>query len=385
MHIDPSGSVNDIRICGDHMYPATNSNPYSIAVLYSKNQGADTLIFKSSGNGGVSFDTKRVVAVSHNHLKNVSINYGRCPSKNQGRYFIAWEETSSFYTDFGHIYTAHTEPDFNSPFTVPVCLDSLDNALINNCRNPKIACQYNNINNDSANLTAVVLFEKQTTYNNWDVIGYYNKQAVGSSHFKRLTVASSANNEIQPDINFNSASNTFMATYFDSTNLKLPFVSNDYNLSSPDLWDLISSGYNDLTNINNPCPRVVYNNSEHQAAVVWNTEGANGNGVALFDAQYLYNTLVPNDYSGNTTKFYPAFPNPASTSVTLKFYIPRSQIVRISLHSMVGQPIDLIVNKAFRAGMNDVKCSVGHLQQGSYICKFLTEDFATSVKIFVVK
>jgi len=55
---------------------------------------------------------------------------------------------------------AHSEPDFNSPFTTPVCLDSLDSTGINKNRNPKITCQFSIADNDSSNLTEIILAEK---------------------------------------------------------------------------------------------------------------------------------------------------------------------------------------------------------------------------------
>jgi hypothetical protein len=58
----------DIALASDFLYPAINSNPHSIGVLYSQyafNGGGDSIIFRSSSNGGVTLDNRRGVAKSN--------------------------------------------------------------------------------------------------------------------------------------------------------------------------------------------------------------------------------------------------------------------------------------------------------------------------------
>ena len=46
--VEQSTAATDLKLCSDYSFPAVNSNPYSIGVLYSTNPGPDSLIFKSS-------------------------------------------------------------------------------------------------------------------------------------------------------------------------------------------------------------------------------------------------------------------------------------------------------------------------------------------------
>jgi hypothetical protein len=211
--------VSGIALATDFMYPASNSNPHSLGVIYSKySASSDSIIFRSSGNGGISLNNRQHLASSAGRIFKVSLAYGRSPSASSGRYFAAWEEKVDIGSPLGHIYTAHTEPNFNSPFTVPVNLDGLDATDFNLCRIPSIACQFNNLDNDSANLTEVVLFDKYDPSNQkHDIRGYYNLQATNHSNFKKLTISNSAHNNLQPSVNFNPFDSTFMVTYFDST------------------------------------------------------------------------------------------------------------------------------------------------------------------------
>jgi len=226
--------IKYIAIASDYMYPATNSNPYSIAAVYSKNNYFDTLVFCSSSDGGFSIDTRLNIAHSTIYFHKVGLAYGRSQSQSSGRYFATWEEQQDKNSSFGHIYTAHSEPDFNSPFTDPVLLDTLDGSTANKASNPAIACQFNAVDNDSLNLTEIILCEKYDSVNeNFDVIGYYNKKATNSEVFMAFTLDTTPDNKMQPDISFNLFDSTFMVTYFDSSMQKLPFITNNYNLSDP--------------------------------------------------------------------------------------------------------------------------------------------------------
>jgi len=100
------------------------------------------------------------------------------------------------------------------PFQKPLCLDSLDASLINNCRNPVIACQTSTMDNDSSNMTEIVLFDKylpQTDVS--DIVGYYNLQASGSNYFKRADIATTTHAEFQPDITFSPYDNNFLCHF----------------------------------------------------------------------------------------------------------------------------------------------------------------------------
>jgi len=249
--------VNDLALASDN----TSSGPGTLGILMSKSWSThDNVTFLSSSDGGLTLDNRRDIASTQNAFIKVSLAFGKSLSTGSGRYFASWEEQASQTSTTGHIYTAHSEPNFNSPFTIPVCLDSLDPSSINKVRNPAIACQYNNVDNDSANLTEVVLFEKyKSASDDYDVTGFYNLQATTTSHFRHLNIAGTSNNELQPDINFNLYNSTFMMTFFDSTEKKLPFLTNDVNLANPNSWNVNNQGYNDNSNLVAPYPKVDLN------------------------------------------------------------------------------------------------------------------------------
>ncbi len=359
----------DITLASDQNYPANNANPFSIAVAYTKSgyNSKDTLFYCSSSNGGMSFDNKSIVTLSDRKLEKVALSYGRSSSKPDGRYFVAWEEKNNVNSTLGHIYTAHSEPSFNSPFTSPIQVDALNPSTLNMCRNPTIACQYSNFDNDSANLTEVVLFDKYNPSNlKFNINGYYNLQATNHSNFKELNISNSAHNNLQSSINFNPFDSTFMVTYYDSTTQKLPFLLNNFNLKNPDTWQFVTTGYNDDDNLVAPYPKVALNLFQQQGVNVWSKEGTGGNSIAMFDAPYSTWTGGSNDIEPANLNTYGAYPNPCSTEVTIWFELQNPGKITTSLYDKLGKCHGIIRNQTYQKGKGFVKFDVSTLSPGCY-------------------
>jgi hypothetical protein len=379
-------SVYDIVLATDYNFPANGSNPASLGILYSKwTNNEDSIIFRTSSNGGITLDNKRIISVSANRYHKVALAYGRSSTYFNGNYYAAWEEHANLGLTKGHIYTAHTYPNFNSAFTRPINLDSIDPVNINLCRNPSLACQYNNSDNDSANLTEVVLFEKYNpSGGDYDVTGYYNLQSTTTSHFRPLNIAATSNNELQPDISFNPYNSKFMVTYFDSTNKKLPFLTNDVNLANPDSWNVVSQGYNDNSNLVAPYPKVKVNSGQQDGMNAWIAEGTGGNGVAMFDAPYSTYTGISGQ-GGTTAKLIGSYPNPCATTINIAFELKNAGKVTIDVMSIMGQPLGTVTNQDYSAGKHTVKYDVTGLPSGSYLYNFRSGDFSASGKFTVVR
>jgi hypothetical protein len=379
--------IHNLAIASDYPYPAANSNPFSLAVLYSvTHSGLDSIICRTSSNGGISLDTRKAIAGTSKHFHKVAISYARSPSCSTGRYYTAWEEQESVNSNLGHIFTAHTTTDFNSNFTKPVKLDSIDPTGLNRCRNPKISCQVNNADNDSANLTEVVLFEKYHPSGlDYDVMGYYNLQATATSYFSPLNIAATSNNELQPDICFNPYNSKFMVTYFDSTTKKLPFLTNDINLANPDSWNVVSQGYNDNSNLVAPYPKVRLNFGKQDGMNAWISEGTGGNGIAPFDAPYSTYTGISGNSISTTAKLIGSYPNPCSNSIKIAFELKNSGKVIIDMMSIMGQPLGTVTDQDYSAGKHTVQYNVSGLPDGNYLYTFKSGESGATGKITVIR
>lgn len=380
------GKIKDLALASDFMYPSTNASPFSLGVLLSKAGTNDSIIFLSSSNGGLSLDSRRIVTTTSNYFHKVSLNYGRSSSWNSGRYFAAWEEQASQSSTLGHINTAHSNPNFNSFFTVPVCLDSLDPSAINKVRNPSIACQYNNVDNDSANLTEVVLFEKyKPASEEYDVTGFYNLQATTTSHFRNLNVSATLLNELQPDIIFNPYNSTFMLTYFDSTERKLPYLTNNINLANPDSWNVISQAYNDNSNLIAPYPKVKLNIGQQDGMNAWIAEGTGGNGIAMFDAPYSTYTGISGNNTDALVRLIGAYPNPCSKLINIEFELKKEVNVNIEIVDVFGQQVGSIGTRYYSEGRHIVQYDVSDYPAGTYFYNFRIGDFIASGKFTVIR
>ena len=377
---------HSIAIACDNMYPANNSNPRSIGILYSKyyNTG-DSIIFRSSSNGGMTLDNRQAIASSAVRFQKVALSYGRSLSINSGRYFAAWEEKNDFTSNAGHIYTAHSEPNFNSPFTTPVMLDNLDTSAFNNSRNPIIACQYNNIDNDSSNLTEIILLEKYLPANNkYDIVGFYNMKPTSTNNFKKFILDSSQDNKQQPSVNFNPFDSTFMVTYYNTTTNKLPFLINNFNLTNPNAWQVVNSGYNDDSNLSAPYPRVALNIGQQQGANIWSSEATGGKGVALYDAPYSIYTGISDINNTDEASVIKTYPNPCNQKIFFSFKLQKSKFVSIAVQNSLGRSIRRITHQIYPEGRNIIKYDVSDLPTGIYFYEFDSNDEITTTGKFII-
>jgi hypothetical protein len=380
--------VTDISVVTDYNYPTIGSNPHSLGILYSYNKNnKDSIIFLSSSNGGMTVDNKQVLASStHSFFRNVELNYGRSASYPEGRFFAVWEEMQDSSQTMGHIYTSHSEPYFNSPFTTPVCLDSLDTTAINKLRNPTIACQYSGTDNNQGNLSAVVLCEKSVSdHNSFELQGFYNLQAVGTNNFTPFMPSSSSNSRIQPSVNYNPYNSTFMLTFFDSTDLKLPFLTNDVNLANPNVWNVVSSAYNDNPSLIIPKPTVKINDAKQAGMNAWISEGPGNSGVALFDAAYSDWTGINEGTINATSRTIQIYPNPCRDMLNLVVELNDNESVKIEITNSMGKNELIFPSKTFSKGKHKITLSVSSLSEGPYFYKFITGAFSTSGKFIIIR
>ena len=381
-------------IASDYQAPLNSATPYSIVILYTRtslypNVFRDSLIFQSSSDGGITLNNRKVVAIAKDYTHKfgtVSLAYGYSPVLGYGNYYATWEEKESNGASLGHIYTSHTTTGISSQFSTPLCLDSLDVASINRCRNPKISCQVNNMNNDSANLTEIVLYEKFLPgINNYDLIGCYNLQAVSSNHFNLFNLAISGDNEIQPDITFNPFDNNFFVTYYNSTLQKLPLLKNNFNMTTPDSWTVISNGYNDSSNLIAPNPKITINPVQHECANLWIAEQDNANGVAMFDAQYSTWTGLPATDQSTNNKLISVYPNPCNTSLNVSFSLTGAESVKITLDDLIGEPRVTITDQLYPEGLYNLPFDVSNLSPGSYLLNFRAGNLNKTCKVFIIR
>lgn len=374
--------VYDAAIASDYKFPAVGASPYSIGVVYSVyGSPRDSVIFVCSTNGGTSLNVRQPLYATTGFGRHVSLDYGRSSSYNNGRYFASWERLSSSTARNANIYVSRNATTINGTWTAPKNLDSLDANMLGVCRRPAIAVQHNNVNNDSGNVSAVVLVERDWggTGTDYDVLGFHNHRAASNINWARLDVSNASTYDMQPHIVFDPGNNNFLAVYYDSTGSKLPYKVNSMNLSAPNTWGTVTGQYNDLTtNLKQAWPRVDISPPAVKTVHVWNSEGAAGKGVALFDAEYLVTSFKDVYEPVITSDIYP---NPASSSFNLSLQLKNANDVTMEIYDAKGQLMKQEVYNNLGSNAEVKTINIDDLANGVYIVKLTSDKISVSKKL----
>lgn len=377
-----SRKVYDVGISSDYKFPAFGASPYSIGVVYSVyGSTRDSVIFVASTNGGTSLNVRQPLYSTTAFCRHVSIDYGRSSGYNNGRYFATWERIASTNARNANIFVARNVSTINGTWTAPKNLDSLDANMLGRCRRPTIAVQHNNVNNDSANVTAVVLVERDWggTGTDYDVLGFYNRRAASNFNWTRLDVSNASTYDMQPHMVFDPGNNNFLAVYYDSTGSKLPYKVNGMNLTNPSTWGVVTGQYNDLTtNLKQAWPRVDISPPAVKTVHVWNAEGTPARGVALFDAEYLATAFADVYEPVITSDIYP---NPAVSSFNLSLQLKNAKDVTMEIYDAKGQLMKQEVYNNLGSNVEVKTINIDDLANGVYIVKLTSDKISVSKKL----
>ncbi len=358
--------IYDVEIASDYMNPAMGASPYSVGLLYSCYSSTyDSIVSVVSIDGGANFANRNTVGTTGSYFRNVSLDYGRSTSASNGRYFAAWERLPSSSARTGNIYTSRNSSTVDGNWITPVNLDSLSSTMIGLCRNPRIACSRGAFDNDSGSVSSVVLVDRD--YNadgsDYDMLGFYNKRSHYTNFWYRLDIVNSGENDVTPDILFAEADTMFHAVYFDSTKLKLTYVSNEYNLISPSSWNSVQSGMNDIPTASlHPIPRIAYRPGINELALAWIDEDATG-GVAKFDIEsFIYAGVNEQKQEMNAL----LYPNPVKDQLFIELDEAMSQLAtQLTITDLNGR----VVRNVQLDGQTTLSITVDDLANGTYMLR----------------
>jgi hypothetical protein len=375
----------DVKIVSDYKFPSLGVSPYSLGLLFSRyGPSADTLVFISSGDGGYSFADRKVLFYTGLYLDKISLSHGECSNFFNGRYFAAWE-VKALGARTGQIFVSNSNPYFNSDWLTATRLDDIAGSSMDLCRNPVVACQENYFDNDAANFTTVVLFDRDFSGDglDYDVIGMYNKlSAGGSGSWTRLDVVNTYDDDFESDINFDPGYNNFLVTYCDSTNQDLVYVVNGMNLIYPSSWGVVNSGYNNTPNLVNPYPKVEINPVYTQVGHVWIGDRPGGNGMAMWDAEYSTVGIPPSGQNAGSFDLA-VYPNPCNASATISFSLEKASHITIDILNAYGQKVSTIKDENLSSGEYNVQFDVSTLQAGCYYYNFTSGTAKATGKVVV--
>ncbi|MFZ1281173.1 MAG: phospholipase D-like domain-containing protein [Ignavibacteriaceae bacterium] len=91
----------------------------------------------------------------------------------------------------------------------------------------------------------------------------------------------------------------------------------------------------------------------------------------------------------NITEFdyqlFQNYPNPFNPVTTIRFEIPKSQRIRLSVFDILGREVKVIYDDVAPAGIVTVDFTAGNLASGMYVYQLKTADFSVSKKMVLLK
>lgn len=80
------------------------------------------------------------------------------------------------------------------------------------------------------------------------------------------------------------------------------------------------------------------------------------------------------DYSIKT------YPNPVVNNLNIEFLMKKAGSVNLTLYDTQGRQVDVVVQGEYEAGKNKIEYDASNLRTGTYICRFITDNFSKSSK-----
>jgi len=79
------------------------------------------------------------------------------------------------------------------------------------------------------------------------------------------------------------------------------------------------------------------------------------------------------------------YPNPFNPNTTIKYELPKSSVVKLSVYDMLGREISVLINDRRDAGVHEVKFDGSNLASGVYVYRLTAGDFVQSKKLVILK
>jgi len=118
----------------------------------------------------------------------------------------------------------------------------------------------------------------------------------------------------------------------------------------------------------------------------------NGYFFAGTDGAGVWKRLVPMTSVNNEVHFVPKtlsllqnYPNPFNPTTTIRYALPSSSHVKVTIHDILGREIATLVNEEQSAGWKEVQWNAKEVSSGIYFYKLQVDNFVETKKMLVVK
>ena len=79
------------------------------------------------------------------------------------------------------------------------------------------------------------------------------------------------------------------------------------------------------------------------------------------------------------------YPNPFNPTTTIKYALPKTSVVRITIYNILGQRVMVLINKRMKAGYHSLQFNATGMASGQYFYHMQTDEFNKVKKMLLVK
>jgi hypothetical protein len=87
----------------------------------------------------------------------------------------------------------------------------------------------------------------------------------------------------------------------------------------------------------------------------------------------------------NTFELYQNYPNPFNPTTNIKFNLPKSSVVNLSIYDVSGKLVGVILNEQKASGTYDITFNASYLSSGTYFYKITAGDFSSVKRMMLIK
>jgi predicted nucleotidyltransferase len=103
------------------------------------------------------------------------------------------------------------------------------------------------------------------------------------------------------------------------------------------------------------------------------------------DGQFKYSNEIEVEIMPTQFELFQNYPNPFNPITNIKFSLPHTERVKISIYNSLGEEVLLLVNKDYEAGFYNIELNASNLSSGIYVYRMETANFVDSKKLLLLK
>ena len=103
------------------------------------------------------------------------------------------------------------------------------------------------------------------------------------------------------------------------------------------------------------------------------------------DGEYEYSKEVEVEVVPKKYTLYQNYPNPFNPSTTIKYDLPQSSEVNLTVYNILGEKVRTLVNGMEGAGYHSVEFDASNLASGTYIYRLQAQNFIQTKKMLLLK